>query len=232
MYVSRTSSLENDMDWNEIARYTREAFRTGVNEWIGKARIQGGTVRGPAATLPPGSLVSDVHLEPRLVHLLSESRMPREVNATLARVLSGAWMEWAAGYQIHLPKAYPTLAAVPARFAPPTPAAHAPSLSHGHSHGEASLKAPQLAARLSSALEMHESKVEGGNAGETIQSLANWVDNSFSEWKAGVKIVGLLGQGPVPTFAPPYVPVGPVVAGQNVSSATLFAGPRFGKVVV
>jgi hypothetical protein len=65
-----------------------------------------------------------------------------------------------------------------------------------------------------------------------MKSLANWVDASFSEWKAGVKMVGLLGQGPVPTFAPPYVPIGPVVAGENTSAATLFAGPRFGKIIV
>jgi hypothetical protein len=27
----------------------------------------------------------------------------------------------------------------------------------------------------------------------------------------------LMGKGPVPSFAPPFVPVGPVVAGDNIS---------------
>ncbi len=220
------------MDWNGIAKQAQEAFRTAANEWIGKARIQGGTVRGPSATLTPGSLVSETNLEMRMVQLLTHPHVPREIAMDLAKVLAQAWKEWAAGFQIHLPKAYPTLAAVPGRFAPPTPAAGAPSLSQGNSPGEASLKAPQLASRLTSALQMHATKISGTGPDAAIKSLANWVDASFSEWKAGVKIVGLLGQGPVPTYAPPYVPIGPVVAGENTSAATLFAGPRFGKIIV
>jgi hypothetical protein len=209
------------MDWNEIARFTREAFRVAANEWIGRARIQGGTVKGPAAVL-----------EMRMNQLLADSRVPRDIAAALAKVLSSAWSEWAAGFQMRLPKAYPTLAAVPARFAPPTPVADAPLLSQGSSLGESSLKAPQLTTRLSSALQIHSAKVSGGNPGAAMQNLANWVDGSFTAWRAGVRMTGLLGKGPVPTFAPPYVPIGPVVAGENTSAATLFAGPRFGKVVL
>jgi len=220
------------MDWNGIAKQAQEAFRTGVNEWIGKARIQGGTVRGPSATLTPGSLVSDTNLEMRMVQLLADSRVPREIAVALAKVLATAWNEWAAGFQIHIPKAYPTLAAVPGRFGPPTPVVGAPFLSQGSSQGETSLKASLLANRLTSALQMHATKAPASSLDTATKNLANWVDSSFSEWKAGVKMVGLLGQGPVPTFAPPYVPIGPVVAGENTSAATLFAGPRFGKIVV
>ena len=35
-------------------------------------------------------------------------------------------------------------------------------------------------------------------------------------WKASTMISGVMGTGPVPTFAPPFVPVGPVVAGSIV----------------
>lgn len=220
------------MDWNEIARLARESFRVAVNEWIGKAKIQGGTVRGPAAVLTPGSLVSDTNLEMRMVQLLADSRVPRDIASALARVLAGAWNEWAAGFQMHLPKAYPSLAAVPGRFAPATPVADAPSLAQGTSHGEASLKSTQLSSRLTSALQIHAAKTSGGNPAAAMQNLAAWVDGSFGAWKAGVKMTGLLGKGPVPTFAPPYVPVGPVVAGENLSTGNLFAGPRFGKVVI
>ena len=41
-----------------------------------------------------------------------------------------------------------------------------------------------------------------------------------------------MGRGPVPTFAPPYVPVGPVISGDNLSMGSVFAGPRFGKIVL
>jgi hypothetical protein len=219
------------MDWNEIARLAQKAFRVGVNEWIGRARIQGGMVKGPAAVLTPGSLVSDTNLEMRMVQLLG-ARVPHTIAASLSKVLASAWNEWAAGFQIHVPNAYPSFAAVPGRFAPPTPAAVAPSLSQGHSHGEASLKAPVLAARLTAALRPHVTGVHGASPDAAMKNLATWVDGSFHEWKVGGRLVGLIGKGPVPTFAPPYVPVGPVIAGENFSAPTLFAGPRFGKIVV
>jgi hypothetical protein len=40
-----------------------------------------------------------------------------------------------------------------------------------------------------------------------------------------------MGKGPIPSFAPPYVPVGPVVMGDNISApGHVIAGPRFGKM--
>lgn len=39
---------------------------------------------------------------------------------------------------------------------------------------------------------------------------------AFPAWVDTTLIVGLMGKGPVPTFAPPYVPVGPVIAGDNL----------------
>ena len=220
------------MDWNAIVKHSQEAFRTAANEWIGRARIQGGTVRGPAAVLTPGSLVSDTNIEMRVTQLLASPAVPRDIAAALAKVLGSAWNDWAAGFQIHIPQAYPTLAAVPGRFAPATPVANAPFLSQGTSHGEASLKAPLLTSRLVAALQVPGAKTATGNPTAAMQNLAAWVDGSFTDWKAGVKMTGLLGKGPVPNYAPPYVPIGPVVAGENTSAASLFTGARFGRVVV
>jgi hypothetical protein len=219
------------MDWTSISKLAQEAFRVGVNEWIGRARIQGGKVSGPSAILTPGSLVSDTNIEARMLQILASSKVPREIAAALSKVLAAAWSDWAAGFQIHLHAAYPSFAAFPGPFAPPTPAAAAPSLSQGSSVGERSLKAPLLASKLNAAIRMHATKVGGGSPDEAIKSLANWVEGSFNEWKNLAKLVGLMGKGPVPTCAPPYVPVGPVIMGDNLSLGSLFAGPRFGKVV-
>jgi hypothetical protein len=220
------------MDWTSITKLTQEAFRVGVNEWIGKARIQGGKVSGPSAILTPGSLVSDTNIETRMLQMLAGSQVPREISAALSKVLAGAWSDWAGGFQIHVHTAYPSFAAFPGPSAPPTPAAAAPSLSQGSSAGELSLKAPLLASKMNSAIRMHAAKVKGGNPDPAIKSLATWVEVSFNEWKSLAKLAGLMGKGPVPTYAPPYVPVGPVIMGDNTSVAPLFAGPRFGKVVL
>ena len=64
------------MDWSTIAVLSQEAFRVGVNEWLGKARIQAGRVQGAAATLTPGSLVSDANVEIRVSQSLIGSKFP------------------------------------------------------------------------------------------------------------------------------------------------------------
>ena len=94
------------------------------------------------------------------------------------------------------------------------------------------MKAPLLASRLRSALRMYPTRVAEGTLDQAINSLATWVEGSFNEWKRLATLAGLMGRGPVPTFAPPYVPVGPVIAGDNLSMGSVFAGPRFGKIVL
>ena len=214
-----------------IAKLSQEAFREGVNEWIGSARIKGGQVSGPSATLTPGSLASDVNLESRVHQKLLGSKVPPEISRVLAKALAAAWNDWAKGFQMQIPKAYPSFAAFPGPLAPPTPAAGTFPLSQGTSLGEASLKAPVLAGKLASAVRMQSKAVEG-SSDLALKSLADWVESSFTEWQRLAKLVGIMGQGAVPTFAPPYVPVGPVIRGDNISTGPVFAGPRFGKVVI
>jgi len=219
------------MDWTSIAKAAREAFRDAVNDWIGKARIHGGQVRGPVAVLTPGSLVSDANIEATVLQKLIAAQVPPDVARALARELATAWNGWAAGFQAAIPGAYPSFAAFPGPRAPPTPAAPI-ALTQGGSAGEMALKAPVLAGKLTSALRTYAGKVRGGSLDQAVKGLAEWIDSSFQEWKGLAKLTGVQGKGNVPTFSPPYVPVGPVVMGDNVSAGPVFAGPRFGKVAI
>ena len=220
------------MDWKSIARLSQEAFREGVNEWIGSARIKGGQINGPSATLTPGSLVSDGNIESRILQKLSGSQVPAEIARALAKELAAAWNDWAKGFQMTIPKAYPSFAAFPGPVAPPTPALGAFAVSLGSSVGETSLRASVLAGKLASAVRVSAGKAGAASSDQALKILADWVESSFNEWKGLVKLVGIVGSGDVPTFAPPYVPVGPVVRGANLSAGPVFAGPRFGKVTI
>jgi hypothetical protein len=44
-------------------------------------------------------------------------------------------------------------------------------------------------------------------------------------WPLATMVVGLIGEGPVPSFAPPKVPSGPVVGGKARSTGPLFTYP-------
>ncbi len=51
-------------------------------------------------------------------------------------------------------------------------------------------------------------------AQEAATSFGNSLNFSLLTWIADKQLMNLLGVGPVPSFAPPYVPAGPVVMGK------------------
>jgi len=48
---------------------------------------------------------------------------------------------------------------------------------------------------------------------ELFVAIASAFERVFNLWQVSTMVTNVLGTGPVPTFAPPYVPVGPVVGG-------------------
>jgi hypothetical protein len=218
------------MDWVAISKATRAAFGQSVNDWIIGSYVQGGSVRGPNAELTPGSLKSNVDIEQRLIQALTLGRVPAAIAQVLARELAGAWRAWADGFSLSLPGAYPTLAAVPGPKAPPTPASSAFPIARGMSAGEHRLNAATLSPRLMTALRAPAGRDVAG-LDSAIGELSSWVEASFRDWKLTAQVVGVMGKGPIPAFAPPYVPVGPVVMGDNLSGpGQVIAGPRFGRL--
>lgn len=50
-------------------------------------------------------------------------------------------------------------------------------------------------------------------AGELFESVFDGFEKVYNQWKVSTMMTKLMGTGPVPTFAPPVVPAGPVVGG-------------------
>ena len=48
---------------------------------------------------------------------------------------------------------------------------------------------------------------------ELFDCICDAFEKCHTIWQASTMVTNVLGTGPVPTFAPPYVPVGPVVGG-------------------
>ena len=56
--------------------------------------------------------------------------------------------------------------------------------------------------------------ISGDVANESLcVAIADAFEKSFNLWKVSTMVTNVMGTGPIPTFAPPYVPVGPVVGG-------------------
>jgi hypothetical protein len=108
---------------------------------------------------------------------------------------------------------YPAFAAFPAPTAPPMPNIPTPFIALPHDAMATSVQ--NLKAAMCSAL-------HGSMAYHTefFDSIATGLQLPLQMWKASQMVALVLGTGPIPTFAPPYVPVGPVVGG------TIVPGPH------
>ena len=88
--------------------------------------------------------------------------------------------------------------------APPTP--NVPSCVGALSMSRASINKPVLKMMMvaQSATPQHANLFE---------AIAQAFSQSFEIWLVSTMVTNVLGTGPVPTFAPPYIPVGPVIGG-------------------
>jgi hypothetical protein len=50
-------------------------------------------------------------------------------------------------------------------------------------------------------------------ASEIFDAVSDAVQKCLTLWETSTMVTNVLGTGPIPTFAPPYVPVGPVMGG-------------------
>ena len=165
--------------------------REGLDAWTTTSTIVGVTINGPTGF--GGSLVG----APLMVFMQSAGAAPPAEAAVQAKALRGfadAFERWCATFHMPGMPLWPSFAAVPSPVAPATRSIPMPL----------ALLAP---APLPLTLVGSDEREQ-----EALDEAAAGLRAAFVTWKAG-RMVTLQGTGPVPTFAPPYVPVGPVVGG-------------------
>ena len=133
--------------------------------------------------------------------------MEMKYTNTIATVIGTSWLSYTAGIKVKGMPWYPAFAAFPSPVAPPTPNVPCP-----------------LIAISSAAAAVGASAMKGQMIGQHGDPKAQWhkeiydaVTDAFEKchkiWEPSTMVTNVLGTGPVPSFAPPYVPVGPVVGG-------------------
>lgn len=146
---------------------------------------------------------------------LKNHGVPEDVAKAFMETVFAAYKTWADDFVLSSFAAYPSFAAVPAPAAPPTANVPFPLVIGASPKGDAAFRASALEAAVISRLG-EQAKSKDATAG--IQAFAQAVSLRFEVWKVTQVVQNLMGKGPVPTFAPPYVPVGPVVMGDVISS--------------
>jgi hypothetical protein len=178
--------------------------------WRLQAKFQGLIITGPSATGAPGCLMGPT-LEP-MIMMNAPKATPNELrySKAIAKAVSDGWQRWQMGVSVPGLPWYPAFAAMPTPVAPPTPNVPTP-LASCPSAAAAEMTAPRLSQGMAAAL-----GGGGQHSGELFDSVADAVAQAFTQWLPQQQIMNVMGYGPVPTCAPPLVPVGPVTGGTNI----------------
>ncbi|PIE20193.1 MAG: hypothetical protein CSA66_01155 [Proteobacteria bacterium] len=132
--------------------------------------------------------------------------------------LSGQFDKWASKVMVPGLPWYPAFATYPGPSAAPLPNIPMP-LIVCPSPMMAEVVQMKLKKAMVDALDKRVKDNDADKHHEAIfDAIAFPISLNFLLWLLVQQIMNVLGKGPVPVFAPPYVPLGPVLAGDNIAT--------------
>ena len=182
------------------------AICTGIGQWMSVAMIAGVNIVGPVGILHPGCVVGPPLMPFILSSAPNATPMELKYSMAVANAIGTMWLPWHIGLTGIL--SYPAFAAVPAPVAPPMPNIPMPLVAFV-SPGEAGLSP----ATLKSLMDANLADPTALHASDLFDAISKAFGTVFQMFKGTTLVMNVIGTGPVPTFAPPIVPVGPVLGG-------------------
>ena len=188
------------------------AICDGIDKWMKTVTIAGVVINGPVGTLIPGNVIGAVPLN-TLILATAPKETPQKLrySTAIANAFGTVWQLWFLGIMGVL--AYPSFAVFAGPVAPPTPNTPMPLIALP-SPGEIGLSPVSVSAlmfaNLADPLALH--------ARELFDAIAKAFNIVFQIFKATTLVKNVMGTGPIPTFAPPFVPGGPVAGGVGVGA--------------
>jgi hypothetical protein len=217
--VDSTNTVSDQ--WSDFIDEVSKGICTSWSNWQNAAMFTTGIINAVTCQVTPGSLTSPPLMGSAMIMANTNSAGKPDnfilfVKA-IATAIDTAWNAWQAGYTVTL-MFPPTFASFPGPMHPPTPNIPMP-VAGGSSAGDPMMKKTMLAQLMM-----------GNLSGVTPDDLTKLLFDKFAEgfcmifdiWKTSTMITNVLGTGPVPSFAPPFVPVGPVVAGSIIPKPGVF----------
>lgn len=205
---------------NEYAMFIDQmcqALVSAFDSWRQNAFLQGVIINGPIAV---GGAIAGPAFGDFLNPLAPKQGLFGKAlthGNALATVIGDAWRQTLTQVRVPGLPWYPMFAAFPGPQAPPTPNVPTPAAALGFS------KAFLNATILKEQALRNISGTPVFAASELFTALCTGFASAIDLWLPSQMVTNVLGMGPVPTFAPPYVPVGPVVGGHVIVAPGAFA---------
>ena len=171
--------------------WQRSATIVGVN--INAVVASGGTLVGPP--LEPLILASAPRGTPEEIRL----------STAIATAFGMTFLTWQTTVSIPALPMYPAFAAYPAPVAPPIPNVPFPLVTLS--------SAPAVMDSLGALMTAMYGDPTDSAAMAVCNAIGSALQHTFQTWLLTTQVTNIMGTGPIPTFAPPYSPVGPVVGG-------------------
>ncbi|MFZ4579509.1 MAG: hypothetical protein ACOYOB_14045 [Myxococcota bacterium] len=190
-----------------------DAICGGIDMWKLQAKFKDIQVMAVSAIGAPGCL-DGPSLE-NLIMLQAPKASPSELkySQAISKHIAKAWKDWQGQVMVPGLPWYPAFAAFPGPMAPPMPNIPVPLLTCPSAQ-MAAMTAPQLKQGMVDAL--GDDKAQ--HHADLFDSIGQALGTTFLAWLGMQQVMLVMGKGPIPTFAPPYVPVGPVVGGDIISA--------------
>lgn len=184
---------------------TCSAICSAWSQWQTAATMVGVVIN--AVTAVGGQIVGPPWTPLILSSAPKSTPMEMKYSAVIASVIGTAWLTFTATVKVAGMPWYPAFAAVPSPVAPPAPNVPCPfaALTQVPVSISANVLKMQMVGQLGDPnAPFHQ---------QLFEAIADAFEKTYNLWKVSTMVTNVLGTGPVPTFAPPYVPVGPVVGG-------------------
>lgn len=186
---------------------TCSAICSAWSQWQSMSTLVGVMIAGPVASV--GQIVGPPLLPFILASGAMNTPMMIQYTTTIATVISNAWLSFTATVKVPGMPWYPAFTAFPGPVAPPMP--NVPCPFAVLTQVPVSISANMLKNQMT-AMQPETDKTNKYST-QIFDAIADAFEKCYDIWKVSTMVTNVLGTGPIPTFAPPYVPVGPVVGG-------------------
>lgn len=189
------------------------------NMWKLQAKFKDLKVMAVCAIGAPGCLDGPelkglIQSAPTAAKHMATQNGPKWVKA-VAEGVSKNFKEWQDKVMVPGLPWYPAFAAWPGPMAPPMPNIPMPLIACPSAMMSKIIVPSELASAMDDALDGGMKDKERDHK-ELFEAIATPLALAFLLWLPQQMVMLVMGKGPVPVFAPPYVPVGPVVGGDNI----------------
>jgi hypothetical protein len=196
-----------------------DAIAFAHNMWKLQAKFDGLHIMAVSAIGQPGCLKG-----PALESLIKQAPMVAAYSGNkakyrdaVAKGVSKCFKDWQDNVMVPGLPWFPAFAAFPGPMAPPMPNIPTPLIACPSAMMTQIVMPDALKQEMVSALDGGLKQDDKDKQYEALfDAVATVLALAFMTWLPQQQVMLVMGKGNIPTFAPPFVPVGPVVAGDNL----------------